>query len=232
MNRAIALAPEYYPIKMVKGQIYLRWKGTADTLAAMMESIPSEWDPSGMATYSRYTAFAVQRRYADGLAMLDRSRAELSRDMFIYQPISLMRARLYDGLGDRRKARASYAQAQTVLQDSVRAHPTSPQMRVALGFAYAGLGRTTEALREARRAMELAPIKRDSDIATVVMGDAVEVFAKAGQIDAALELLELLFSMRAGRTVSVPLLRAWPGFDPLRKDPRFEALLTRFADAG
>ena len=31
------------------------------------------------------------------------------------------------------------------------------------------------------------------------MGDAAEVFAKVGEIDAALELLELLFSMPAGR---------------------------------
>ena len=42
-------------------------------------------------------------------------------------------------------------------------------------------------------------------------------------------LLELLFSMPAGREASVPLLRVWPGFDPLRSDPRFEELLARFA---
>jgi hypothetical protein len=65
--------------------------------------------------------------------------------------------------------------------------------------------------------------------ATAVMGGAVEVFAEVGEIDAAFDLLELLFSMPAGREASVPLLRAWPGFDPLRSDPRFEELLTRFA---
>jgi hypothetical protein len=94
-----------------------------------------------------------------------------------------------------------------------------------------GLGRRAEAVREARRALELAPIAKESDVAEVVMGGAVEVFAKAGQHDAALELLELLFSMPAGRDASVPLLRAWPGYDPLRGDPRFEQLLVRFAAA-
>ncbi len=228
-DHAIALAPEDHAIAMVKGHAYLRWKGIADTLAAVMERIPPDWDPSGMATYSRYTALSVQRRYAEGLAMLDRSRSELSSDAFIYQPTSLMRALLYEALGDRKMARGNFATARSVLQDSVDAHPTDPHIRMSLGLAYAGMGRTTEAVREARRAIELAPIARGADVATVVMGGAAEVFAKVGEIDAALELLELLFSMPAGRTVSVALLRAWPGFDPLRKDPRFEELLTRFA---
>lgn len=230
-NRAIALDPGFHMAKVIKGQSYLRWKGTADTLAVAMETVPLDWDPGGMATYARYTAFSVQRRYADGLAMLDRSRSELSSDEVVYQPTSLMRARLYEALGDRKTARANYAAARSFLEDSVEAHPTDPSMRMALGLAYAGLGRTADALREARRAMTLAPIASHTGNAMAAMGGAVEVFAEVGEVDAALDLLELLFSMPAGREVSVALLRVWPGFDPLRKDPRFEELLTRFAAA-
>jgi serine/threonine-protein kinase len=230
-DRAIALAPESPIIKVIKGQAYLRWKGTADTLASLLAQIPPAWDPVGIATYSRFTVFMVQRRYADGLAMLERSRGASSNGGLVYQPNSLMRARLYDGMGDRTRARSSYAVARDILRDSLRAHPADPQIRLALGYADAGLGQRAEAAREARRALELAPIAKGSDIAQVVMGGAVEVFAKAGESDAALELLELLFSMPAGRDASVPLLRAWPGYDPLRRDPRFEQLLVRFAAA-
>jgi tetratricopeptide (TPR) repeat protein len=228
-DHAIALAPEDHAIAMVKGHAYIRWKGIADTLAAVMERIPLDWDPGGAATYSRYTALWIQRRYADALAMLDRSRIELYQDDALYQPIPLLRAQLYEALGDRRMARANYATARSTTQDSVTAQPSDPRRRLALALADAGLGRATEAVREARRAMELAPTAKGADIATVVMGGAAEVFAKVGEIDAALELLELLFSMPAGRTVSVALLRVWPGFDPLRSDPRFEDLLQRFA---
>jgi TolB-like protein/tetratricopeptide (TPR) repeat protein len=230
-DRAIALAPASPLIKVIKGQAYLRWKGTADTLAALLDQIPPGWDLGGMATYARYTVFSVQRRYADGLAMLDRPHSELSPDGFGYQPTSLMRARFYDGLGDRVRARLGYAAARALLRDSLAAHPDNPFIRVALGFADAGLGHDAEAVREARRALASAPIGRGSDVAQVIMGSAVEVFAKAGQNDAALELLELLFSMPAGREASVPLLRVWPGYDPLRSDPRFEQLLVRFAAA-
>jgi tetratricopeptide (TPR) repeat protein len=227
----MALAPESHIIKLIKGQAYLRWKGTADTLAALMAHIPPEWDPAGMATYSRYTAFAVQRRSAEGLAMLKRTRSRLTNAGFVYQPTSLMRARLYDAAGDRASATSSYAAARALLRDSLEAHPNNPFIRLALGLADAGLGRRAEAVRQARRALELAPIARGSDVAQVVMGGAAEVFAGAGQVDASLELLELLFSMPAGREASVPLLRVWPGYDPLRRDPRFEQLLVRFAAA-
>jgi hypothetical protein len=60
------------------------------------------------------------------------------------------------------------------------------------------------------------------------MGVAVEVLARVGETDDALDLVELLFSTHAGREITVPYLRVWPGFDPLRNDPRFEALLVRF----
>ena len=228
-DHAIALAPDDYPIRMVKGHAYLRWKGIPDTLAAIMVDIPPDWDPGGVATYARYTALWIQRRYADALAVLTGSRSELYRDDFLYEPMVLLRARLHDALGDRKMARATYTSARAIIRDSVAADPTDPRRRIALGLAYAGLGLTSEAVREARRALELAPTAKDAALATVVMGGAAEVFAQVGEADRALELLELLFSMPAGRTVTVALLRVWPGFDPLRKDPRFEELLSRFA---
>jgi hypothetical protein len=95
-------------------------------------------------------------------------------------------------------------------------------------MAYAGLGQREEAVREARRAMELTPVARNTVAAMAFMGGAVEVFGRAGEIDGALELLELLFSMPAGREATVAYLRVWPGFAPLREDPRFDELLARF----
>lgn len=228
-NRAIALAPGDYMIRVIRGHAYLRWTGIPDTLAAAMRGVPEDWDPMGMATYARFTALWAQRRYSEGLAALERSRSELSRDLLTYEPKPLMRARLLEALGQRENALASYRLARSVILDSVAAHPTNPNMRIALGLAYAGLGDTTDAVREARRAMELEPIARRTDQAMAVLSGAVEVFAKAGEKDAALGLLELLFSMPAGREVTVPFVRAWPAFDPLRSDPRFEELLTRFA---
>jgi hypothetical protein len=61
------------------------------------------------------------------------------------------------------------------------------------------------------------------------MGDAVEVYIRLGDVDAAFALLELMLTMPAGREVSVPLLRVDPRYDPLRTDPRFDRLIQRFS---
>ena len=225
-DRAFELAPNDHMIRVLKGHTYLRWKGTPDTLAAVLERVPANWDPAGMTTWARYTVLRVQRRYADALAMLDASGSALSRDGLVYQPTALMRAQCYEALGDRPKARSYYEVARAMLADSVARRPNNGSIRVVLGLVYASLGRKEEAVREARRAMELAPPGHPA--ASAFMGVAVEVFARAGDFDAAFELLELLFAMPAGREVTIQYLRLWPGFDPLRADPRFDQLLARF----
>ena len=228
-DQALALRPDYHMVKVIRGHTYLRSKGAPESLAAAMRTIPLDWDPDGMATFARYSAMRAQRRYAEALAMLDQSHAALSRDGLVYHPHALMRAQLLDDLGDRARAEPHYREAAAVLVDSLAAHPDNASIRVTLALAYAGLDRKQDALAEARRAIAAVPISQRVTSATAFMGIAVEAFARIGEIDAALDLLELLFAMPAGREVTVPYLRLWPGFDPLRNDPRFEALLNRYS---
>ena len=132
-------------------------------------------------------------------------------------------------MGDPTSAHVAYEAARAVLEDSVAAYSKAQGIRVALGLAYAGLDRRADAMGEARSAIELVPVSEHATSATAFMGGAVEIYAQLGETDAALELIELLLAMPAGREASVPLLRLEPTFDPLRGDPRFEALLARFS---
>jgi tetratricopeptide (TPR) repeat protein len=223
------VAPDFHIVKVMKGHAYLRWNGAPDTLAALMRTVPPGWDPNGQATYARFTALWVQHRYSDALMMLNQSRSVLSRDGYLYYPTALMRAQIQEELGEPSSARVSYTEALTFLQDSLGAHPRDAHVRVAVALALAGLGEKARAIREARRAMDLAAAHTDVIEKTSVMGVAVQVLGRVGAIDDALDLLELLFSMHAGRDATVPYLRIWPGFDALRSDPRFEDLLVRVA---
>ena len=77
--------------------------------------------------------------------------------------------------------------------------------------------------------MALVPVTSNSLAGIAILGEAAEIFARAGDHDRAIALLDQMLRMSAGREVSVPLLRADPTWDSLRRDTRFEALLQRFA---
>jgi serine/threonine-protein kinase len=228
-DRVIAMDSGRDPFpQLIRGQNYLRY-GNVDSLDAAMMRIPLGRDSAGMILFGRQTAHRVKRRYAEALASLDSARVPISTDGYLYRPVTLMRAQALEHMGNLTAARASYDTARRLLEDSLAAHPRDPRIHVALGLAYAGLHRRAEARREARTAMDLAPVSVSPVAATAHMGGAVEIYAQLGDVDAALELMELLLAMPAGREASVPLFRLDPTYDRLRSDPRFDALLARFS---
>lgn len=229
-DRIIEISPDDHMVKVIKGQSYLRWKGSTAELWAAFRTIPRDWDEGGMGTYGRYTALRVDRRYRDALAMLDSARTELSSDALVHHPKSLMRAEMHRALGESRVARRYYEQAVREMSASSRARPQDASIHAALGLAYAGLGMKRDAIREADLAIELSRSQTRAE--TAMMGIGIETFALTGEHDRAFEMIELMLSMQSGREITLPFLRVWPGFDPLRKNPRFEELLRRFTEPG
>ena len=102
-----------------------------------------------------------------------------------------------------------------------------------LGLAEALLGHKEEALRCARKAMELTPESRDAVAGVNHRFVLALVYTWTGDKDAAIAELAYLFrtpfgiSGNAGAppNASVHTMRLDPRFAPLRGDPRFEALL-------
>ena len=234
-DQVIAMDPARMFPQIIRGFNYLRL-GEVDSLEAAIRRIPLGLDPRGLTTYAHWTVHSIRRRHAEALASLDSATVPIfldgppRRDGLLYRPVSLLRAQTLERMGDDpARVRSAYESARAILEDSVAAYPKAPGIRVALGLAYAGLDRRAEAMREARTAIELVPVSEHATSATASMGGAVEIYAQLGETDAALELIELLLAMPAGREASVPLLRLDPTFDPLRGDPRFDALLARFS---
>ena len=93
------------------------------------------------------------------------------------------------------------------------------------------LGRNAEAIAAARRASEVMSIAKDAYFGGYTLAGLAEVEAHAGAKDDSLKLVEQLLAMPAGEVMSVTRLKLDPVWDPLRSDPRFQALLTKSAVA-
>jgi serine/threonine protein kinase/cytochrome c-type biogenesis protein CcmH/NrfG len=226
-DRYLALAPDAYPGMIIRGNVYLRWQGTVDTLVATLQRMPVEWRTRSVNT--RVLVARIQHRPDEALAAVNQAR-RVADDPSTFQVHALLRAQIYGDMGDSMRARAYYDTARILLEDSVAAKPDDFRRRISLGLAYAGLGRTEEAKRAAEKAMEIMPPSRTVPAGTTVMKGAAEIFARIPQYQLrAIELIDQLMQMPAGREASVPLLRIDPAWNPIRDEPGFQQLLARYS---
>ena len=93
------------------------------------------------------------------------------------------------------------------------------------------LGRDAEAIATARHASEVLPLNKDAYFGAFQLEGLAEIQAHAGQPEQAIELLQRLLAIPAGATMSFTRLERDPIWDPLRHNPRFEALLKKYANA-
>ena len=128
-------------------------------------------------------------------------------------------------MGDNAKARALYGDVHAKYQAAVRERPEDWDRHMALGLAAAGLGLKEEAIAEGRRTVELLPISRDAFAGPEYLGYLAQIYVSVGENDQAIALLQQVMSIPAGLSMSPALLKLDPVWDPLRDDPRFQALL-------
>jgi serine/threonine-protein kinase len=130
-------------------------------------------------------------------------------------------------LGDKEKARAAFEQAQPVAERLVREAPDDSARHAQLGVVLAGLGRKEDAIREGKKAVELLPESEDAFAGPGATAALAEIYASVGEPDEAFRLLDHLLTVPNGLTV--PTLKLDPVWDPLRQDPRFQALIDKYA---
>ena len=215
---SISLAPDQRYAYGEKAYNYISWLGDTKLARDVLEKMPGKHR-----NVQRWSLelWRLERNYE---AILDFASSE-SRP--ITWRAALLAAGAHRFMGEPELAHASYDSARSILEKELAAHPDDNRIHSALGFAYAGLGRKEEAVREGKRAVELYPVSEDQWDGTSVVQDLAVIYTMVGEYDAALDEIDYLLSITGWW--SVQDLRLDPIFDPLREHPRFQALSEKYA---
>ena len=227
-DRAIAADPQAFASRGMKSALAIAWKGDVGFVEKQLSLVPGEFDPDGLVTAARVGILMLQRKFADALKLLQQFRGET----LLYPdtgpcPKALLEGRLYLYQGDKTKAQAAFERARPVAEQLVRDAPGDPGRHVQLGAVLAGLGLKEEAVNEGRKAVESVPESQDAFEGPQATAALAEIYAWVGEYEEAFRLLDHLLKVPNGLTV--PALKLDPVWDPLRKDPRFQALIDKYA---
>jgi serine/threonine protein kinase len=231
-DRALSIVPNDPEASVERARLYLCWKADIRPLHQTIDTIHAEAPTAIASTADGWFACALAERDA---ANAERALAVLGDNPSWFEaPIFLNRS-FGEGLlarmiKDESKARSAFEAARAQQEKIVQAQPDYGPALCVLAMIDAGLGRKELALEEGRRAIALAPMEKDATNGSFVLQYFAITAAWAGEKELALEQLETgLRAPAASQMVSYGALKLLPFWDPLRGDPRFEAIVQRFA---
>src|SRR5437879_5567206 len=227
-DRGIEAAPESFGSRALKSELAIRWKGDISVAEKELASVPPGVDPQGLVTLGRAGVLTLQRKFPEALQVIQQFRGEtLLVSASVTCPKASLEGTLYLYLDDQVDAHSAFERARIIAERLVRESPDDAARHGQLGLILAGLGQKDAAIAEGKRAVELLPESRDAFDGPEVTAVLAQIYAWTGEHDQAFGLLDHLLVVPNG--ITVPGLKLDPIWDPLRKDPRYQALIEKYA---
>jgi TolB-like protein/Flp pilus assembly protein TadD len=229
LDRVIAASPQSFQTNILKAFMAAQWKGDLSAAEKVFSSIQPETDSDGLMTMGRAWLLMLQRKLPEALQVLQKFRGEtLFNTTTAPCPKALLEGEIYRLQGDEAKARTAFEHARVVSEQLLREAPDDPARHGQHGLILAALGQKQEAIGEGKRAVELLPESQDAFDGPLGTAALAQIYAWTGEFDEAFRLLDHLLAIPA-HGLTVPMLQIDPAWDPLRKDPRFQALMDKYA---
>jgi serine/threonine protein kinase/tetratricopeptide (TPR) repeat protein len=240
-DRAIAELPEKTnELRRSKATAAI-WMGDLEQAQDDLAGLPADSDTSVI----RWTVAFYKRDYAEAYRTLSTAKVTMTTLALYGQTVAIpylvgLTARAE---GDVEKAKSAFLDARKAyiatlgdkadgINDLSAPLPAEiqvtfphyfPEVLSNLAIVDAALGRKEQALREARRAVELRPISHDAFEGTIDVQNLALVYCWIGERDNAIEQISLLVK-EAGKP-SYGELKLDPVWDPIRGGPRFDRIL-------
>src|SRR2546429_2160610 len=227
-DRGIEAAPESFGSRALKSELAIRWKGDISVAEKELASVLPGVDPQGLVTLGRAGVLTLQRKFKEALQVIQQFRGEtLLVSASETCPKASLEGTLYLYLDDQVDAHSAFERARIIAERLVRESPDDAARHGQLGLILAGLGPKNAAIPEGKRAVELLPESQDAFDGPEVTAVLAQIYAWTGEHDQAFGLLDHLLVVPNG--ITVPGLKLDPIWDPLRKDPRYQALIDKYS---
>ena len=227
-QRALVLVPD--DVEALVGQTTsLMMSGDTQAAGHALAAIPADDDPQGSVSLARFQLALLTRQPDAALAAIEHAPIWIT-DRFEHSrmPLTLLRGQALMMNGDARQAHAAFFQAQQALEGQLGKPREQADAESYLAIVYAGLGEKSKALEAGRRATERVPLSRDVIVGGFYLTRLAKVEAQVGETQAALEYIKQLMAAPCGQNISTAVLQIDPAWDPIRNDPRFQALLKKY----
>jgi serine/threonine-protein kinase len=174
-----------------------------------------------------YWVLLLQRKFSEALALVQKFPGDALFTMGTAPaPKSFLEGTIYCLQGDKPTGQAEFAKARAVSDKLLLEAPDDPARHAQHGLILAALGEKEAAINEGKKAVELLPESQDAFDGPRCTCSLAQIYALTGETDEAFRLIDHLLETPAGLTIS--LLKLDPIWDPLRNDPRFQALIDKY----
>jgi serine/threonine-protein kinase len=229
LDRALKLVPSDPDTRVARALIDLAESADPRPVHATIEAVVAE-DPAAAKTIAErwfYIAMCKRDNLGVSRALAVVPPEGMSTGSSVWSPRAYLEAVAARARGDATVAVAAFTAARAEVEKTMRGQPDYAQGLTVLGLIDAGLGRKDDAIREARRAVELLPVSKDAIDGTDLILNLAVIYAWTGEKDFALK--QLAEAARLPSSLSYGWLRLHPDWDTLRGDPRFEQIVASLA---
>jgi TolB-like protein/Tfp pilus assembly protein PilF len=231
IDRALAANPTGLGPLQVKSKLAIEARGDLSVAQASLrklQNIPLPPELQAQVAKAHIGLAVLQRNFA---AVLEEAEA-LSDSTLTQFPGALCEKYTYIGaakkiLGDAAGARAALAKAKDFAEQTIQKNPTRAEAQASLAEVLAWADDKEGAMAAIARAQTILPETKDAFDGPGITARAAEIHAIFGDAATAVALLDAL--LQRPSPVSIPVLKLNPVWDPIRNDPRFQALIDKYS---
>jgi eukaryotic-like serine/threonine-protein kinase len=229
LDSVLAIAPKDITTKVRRASVDFQWRADTKPLHATIDAVLAQDPNAAPLIVFQWLELALSER---DLAAAERALVNMPADGGYDENIPFPNS-WCEGLvarlrGDEPAARGAFIKARNELEQTVRNQPEYAQGLCVLGVIDAALGNKEDAVREGERAVELTPVSKSAIEGSMLVQYLAVIYAWTGDKDRAIERVAEAAKL-PGSHVTYGYLRLNPFWDPLRGDPRFDAVVASLA---